>query len=516
MRRVALLLVALAACTTPGVRSESAVQQTVPTTEAPPPETTEAAPEPTEPTDSTESNDDDPSTTEPDEGDPTTTTSEIVETGEESIGDSLFPELGTDDLDVQSYDVRLQYDRATRVIDGAVTITALTKGELDRLILDAKGIDVEAVTVDSVASDFALTGDELVITLPVEVPTGALVAIDVTYSAQAASMTSPDVDEGWFATAEGSYVINEPNGARTWLPSNDHPSDKATWRFEVTVPAGTTAVANGALLEQRSGPDGDTWVWDQRQPMATYLVQVLTGDYEILDRGVVGTIPIVDVALAEDVERMAPYFELTDDQLAFFEPLFGPYPLDRYGLAFADSFPGLAMETQGRSLFSRDDFPGGQPGQIEHLLLSHELAHQWFGDAVTPADWSDLWLNESFATYGQWLWLDHTGLFPLEAQADTNLAFRQDFTGSTAEPSVDDLFGYERYDGGAVVLHALRLEMGDDAFFTLLQRWVADNNGTSRRTEDFVALASEVVGRDLTTFFDAWLFAEDIPDQYPG
>ncbi len=124
------------------------------------------------------------------------------------------------------------------------------------------------------------------------------------------------------------------------------------------------------------------------------------------------------MALADDVERMQPYFDLTDDQIAFFEPLFGPYPLDQYGLAFTESPPGLAMETQGRSLFSRDDFPAGEPGFVQHLLLSHELAHQWFGDAVTPGEWSDLWLNESFATYAQWLWLDHVGFTVLEREAD--------------------------------------------------------------------------------------------------
>ena len=221
-------------------------------------------------------------------------------------------------------------------------------------------------------------------------------------------------------------------------------------------------------------------VWEQRQPMATYLVQLLTGDYEILERGPAGAVPIVDVALAADVEQMAPYFDLTDDQLAFFEPLFGPYPLDRYGLAFSDSPPGLAMEQQGRSLYSRADFPGGSPARSEHLLLSHELAHMWFGDAVSPADWSDLWLNESFATYAQWLWLDHAGLLPLQAQAAANLQLRQDVAESTGDPSVDNLFGFERYDGGAVVVHALRQELDDEAFFRLLQEWVSRNNGTSR------------------------------------
>ncbi|MGI9030371.1 MAG: M1 family metallopeptidase [Ilumatobacteraceae bacterium] len=531
MRRLALLAVAVAtaaACASSGVRSESARQQAAPSTTGaaepqptPEPEPTEPAPTEPEPTD--------PQTTDPTEPDPPPPsspptsddepiTTEVAE-GQESIGDDMFPELGTDDLDVQSYDVRLSYDPATMLIDGGVTLAATPDGPVERIVLDAVDLDIEAVTVDGAAAEFELGADELVITPATPPLELAPITIDVQYTAEAAVA---DVEAGifglgWFATPDGSYVLNQPDGARNWLPSNDHPSDKALWRFELTVPTGTTAVANGELMEQRSGPDGDTWVWEQREAMATYLVQVLTGDYEILERGSVSGVAIVDVALAEDVERMEPYFDLTDDQLAFFEPLFGPYPLDRYGLAFTDSFPGLAMETQGRSLYSRDDFPGGRVGFVEHLLLSHELAHMWFGDAVTPADWSDLWLNESFATYGEWLWLDHVGLATLEAQAEDGLVQRRNFAESTGDPgSVENLFGFERYGGGAVVVHALRLDIGDDLFFTLLQRWVADNTGTSRTTEDFIALANEVAGRDLTNFFDSWLFAEQLPEQYPS
>ncbi len=522
MRRIGLLLAAavVAACAAPGVRTESAVEQTTPAT---PPVTTPepsvpAAPDPEPPDDTA------PATEAPQEPEetvgpaPPTTEADEVDAGVEGIGDEIFPDLGTDDLDVQSYDVRLAYDPDLQVLDGSVTLQAVVLGSPERIVLDAVEIEVRAVTVDGAAADFDLAGGEVVITPASAAPAGSAVTIDVQYTDQAQRAGSfAGIDElGFFATGDGSYVLNQPDGARTWLPSNDHPSDKATWHFEVTVPTGTTAVANGELIEQRVGPEGDTFVWDQRQPMATYLVQLLTGDYEILDRGPAGAVPIVDVALTGDVEQMAPYFELTDDQIAFFEPLFGPYPLDRYGLAFTDSPPGLAMEQQGRSLFSRSDFPGGLPGALEHLLLSHELAHMWFGDAVSPADWSDLWLNESFATYAQWLWLDHVGLFPLQTQAETNLALRQDFAESTADPSVDNLFGFERYDGGAVVVHALRQELGDDAFFTLLKEWVARNGGTSRTTEDFIALANEVAGRDLTAFFDAWLFAEDVPDAYPA
>ena len=305
------------------------------------------------------------------------------------------------------------------------------------------------------------------------------IELAVTYRDEAGAVPSSGLSpEGWFPTETGSYVLNEPDGAHTWMPANDHPSDKATWRFELTVPDGTAAIANGHLVEQRDGRGQDTWVWEQREPMATYLVQLLTGSYEVLDGGRAGDTPLVNVALRRDVEQMQPYFDLTDDQIEFFEPLFGPYPLDQYGLAFTESFPGLAMETQGRSLFSRDDFEDPEPGLIQQLLLAHELAHQWFGNAVTPADWSDLWLNESFASYGQWLWLDHIGLWDLEAQAEANLRQRQSPTEPTGEPTRGNLFGYERYDGGAVVVHALRGQLGDEAFFELLRRWVADNDGT--------------------------------------
>jgi aminopeptidase N len=494
----------LLACTEPGVRTESASDQTPPTV----PPTTQ------------------PPTTEPPGTDPPATepeTTESVPAPDESasggVGDSLYPELGSPDLDVQTYDVHLAYDPSTRELDGSVTITAALTGAVDELVLDADELEVEAVSVDGAAAEFEHTAGDLVIDPGAQLgptPDDDPVEITVTYRDEAGQVESSGLSpEGWFPTDDGSFVLNEPDGAHTWLPSNDHPSDKATWRFELTVPHGTAAIANGHLVDRRERRDQDTWVWEQREPMATYLIQLLTGDYEVLDGGRAGETPLVNVALHGDEERMQPYFDLTDDQIEFFESLFGPYPLDQYGLAFTDSLMGLAMETQGRSLFSRDDFTAAAPGLAQQLLLAHELAHMWFGDAVTPADWGDLWLNESFATYGQWLWLDHTRLWDLDAQADENLRRRQQPTEPTGEPTRGNLFGYERYDGGAVVLHALRRELGDRMFFELLQRWVAENTGTSRTTEDFIALAEEVAHRPLDDFFDAWLFADAVPSAYP-
>jgi aminopeptidase N len=274
-----------------------------------------------------------------------------------------------------------------------------------------------------------------------------------------------------------------------------------------------TAVANGGLERHTSDADGETWVWQEARPMATYLIQLLTGDYELIDGVGPHGLPLLHAVLRSDRTAMQPFFDVTAQQVAYFEQWFGPYPLDRYGLAITDSDSGLAMETQERSMFSRDDLGGGELRFAQQLLLSHELAHQWFGDAVTPARWRDIWLNESFATYGQWMWLEHAGLGSVEQSAEAALQMRG--SGSSATPTLEDLFGFNSYDGGAVVLQALRRTVGDDDFFTILRRWVADYNGTSRTTEEFIALAEEITGQDLAAFFDTWLFAADLPARFP-
>jgi len=431
------------------------------------------------------------------------------------VGDSLYPGLGSSDIDVVSYNVALTYDPATDRLAGTVSIEAVLLVDADTVPLDATGLVIRSVTVDGDAAPWSTVGDELLVELPNVRAVASSVDVEVAYEAPTRlRSTETGFPVGWYDTVDGSFALNEPDGASAWLPVSDHPSDKATWRFEITVPEGTTAVANGELLDEIQVGDEVTWVWEQLEPMASYAILLLTGDYEVVDGGSAAGVDLVHAVRPSSLAALEVYEAVTKDQLEFFVQWFGPYPFRTYGLAITESMPGLAMETQERSLFSDVDLDGSL-GHLPQLLLAHELAHQWFGNAVSPARWTDMWLNEGFATYGEWMWLDEVGLQPLRMAADAALLGQQGAAIAVDEPTVDELFGRGVYQGGAMVLHALRLEVGDDDFFEILQRWVVRHHGSSATSADFRSLAGDVVGRDLGEFFDAWLSAPDPPDAYP-
>ena len=449
-----------------------------------------------------------PTTTEPTTAEPTPATAG------DGIGDSLFPALGNPGIDVTHYEIDIAYDANDDVVEGTVEVDLVLTEDRTQITLDSAGPAVSTVLVDGVLAVAEQDSPELRITLPSARRAGEQLRLLIAYSVATHSVDLPSgLQSGWFNTDDGSFVLNEPDGARTWVPCNDHPSDKASYTFTIEVPAGVTAVANGALAEHRTGPDGEVWVWKENRPMASYLVQVLTGDYEVIESEGPDGLPLISAVLREDLATMQPFIDETPKMIEFFERYLGQYPLDRYGIAITDSFAGLAMETQERSLFSRDDFASGELGRLQQRLLSHELAHQWFGNAVSPARWQDIWLNESFATYGEWMWSDHIGIADLDDTAADEL--RDRVPGSSALPTFGDLFGSNSYGGGAVVLHALRLTIGDEGFFELLTRWVAQNNGESRTTEEFVALATDVAGESLTGFFDTWLYSDTTPTKFP-
>ena len=431
-----------------------------------------------------------------------------------TAGDQRFPALGSSDIDVEHYDVALEYDPDSRSLVGSVALDGTFVHPTDRVALDLNGPEVAQVRSEGNALEFSLVERDLIVALDDVRPAGSEFSLTVEYSVKIAEQSFFAGGLGLFPTRDGLWSLNEPDGASTWLPVSDHPTDKATWTFEVTVPAGLAAISNGELIDSAEGVAGTTWTWDQTEPMASYLVLLLVGDYELVDDGFSSSgVDLDHVVLRSDREALDAYLSVTRDQLEFYEELFGPFPFDRYGLAIADSVGGLAMETQGLSMFSRSDFDGTL-GPWQHAFLSHEIAHQWFGDAVSPASWNDIWLNEGFATYAQWLWLDEVGYEPVDETAKRVLDRLPTRGWPLAEP--EEMFGSVVYDGGATVLHALRLTVGDQAFFAGLRAWVVTHLDGTATTEDLRATMEQASGVDLTDFFETWVYAASIPSTLPA
>jgi aminopeptidase N len=496
---------AMAACAPPPDIEVRPLDPAAPATTNGPPGTTASSTAPT-------------SGTEPGTSAPTTPAEQA-----EDVGDPITPGAGNPGFDIQHYDLDLTYDPSSDRLDGLVTIRAEATDDLERFTLDLVGMEVAAVDVDGAAAAHERSDLELRVVPAEPIDAGDTFEVTVTYGGVTEDRDDgpfSDIDLGWIDTDIGSHVLNQPDGARQWFPSSDHPSDKATFDFLITVPEGYAVVTNGRAAGTRAIGGVVVWHFVNPEQMATYLVQIAIGPLDIVEREV-GRLDHRSAVPSGMVEEMTPYLDLADEVVPFFEPYFGPYPFDRYGLLITDSAPGLALETQTLPIFSSADLHplggGDEPDSIAHLLISHELAHMWYGDDVSPMRWADLWLSEGFATYGQWMWLDHVDLLSLEEEAE--LARRQmpelrDDFGATDDPRPATLFSPTVYEGGAVVLHALRRELGDATFFGLLQDWAAQNAGSSVTTDDFVATASDAAGRDLDEFFATWLGEGDLPE-YP-
>lgn len=453
--------------------------------------------------------------------------------GAEGAGDAYFPYSGNGGYDVQHYDLDITYQPPAPApaplegeLEGVATIDLVALQDLDRVNLDLRGMEVTSVTVNGKPSmPVAQPGDdvegqahwqvqdddariwELVVQPRPKIKEGQSAQLVIEYEG---TTTRPvDIEGalyGWVTTRDGAMVVSEPEGAMTWYPVNDHPTDKATYRFEITVPEGKVAVANGLPARPPETDDGwTTWYWDAPDPQASYLATASVGDFELRDTYYSSSgVPIID---AVDAKLTQSQRDTTDASLGrqvemidFFESLFGDYPFNSYGAIVDNDSVGYALETQTRPVYSR---------QASEGTVAHELAHQWFGNVVSPARWRDIWLNEGWATYSTWLWNEHRGIRTAQeaynswyepARSDAYWAFQ------IGDPGPLGLFAAQVYNRGAATLHALRLEVGDDAFFEAAQLWTQRHGDSTGTTQDFQAIYQEVSGQDLDEFFQTWLF----------
>jgi aminopeptidase N len=443
----------------------------------------------------------------------TTTTAPPVQgtAGSTGVGDPYFPGLGNGGYDVDHYTLDLTWRADDGELDGVTTIAATATQDLSRFSLDLSGLTVRSVTVDGEPAPFDHDDRELLIAPAEDIAEGDAFTTLVTYSGKPVPVSDgTDLFEvGWQTDGREAFVASEPTGASTFYPVNDHPTDKATYTFRVTAPEDQTVAANGLLVaDNDTGHGTRSWTYEARDPMASYLVQIAIGDYELVDAGQVEGVVVrhaLHRSLSADarvaVEETAAMIQLLDD-------VYGAYPFEAYGVVAVDEDLGFALETQTLTLIGSDL---ARSGREADLILLHELAHQWTGDLVSPSTWQDIWLNEGFAIYAEWLYTERTGGAPAATSA-RQLEGIPELDLPPGDPGSAELFSASVYYRGGMTLQALRERVGDDDFFTILRTWVDEHRDATASTQDLVALAERTSGEELSALFDEWLYAPELPD----
>jgi aminopeptidase N len=427
------------------------------------------------------------------------------------VAEPMYPQRGNAGLDVLHYDLKLAWNPDTRLLKGVATLRIRPTRAANEVKLDFTNYTVETTTLNGTAVAGSVADEKLTVAVPVVADKP--VTLQVTYSGKPNPVPMPskrkDVGPLGLTVTEagGLRTMQEPFGAFTWYPANDTPSDEALYDIAVTVPGGWAAVASG------TPQPGDGYAYRSTVPVASYATTLAVGKYKKETITGPHDLPITlwyepgpDDALVEPLKKSAKHLE-------WLEQRFGPYPFPSAGVVLIDATS--AMETQQMITLGRQGAaPGKQQQAMVESILVHEYAHHWFGNAVTPAVWSDLWLSEGWATYVQNLWdkeahkLSEKNLDDYLQKQD-GLARKE--SGAPAKAAADNFAGHCVYVCAAAMLNNLHAELGDDAFFALGRAWVQDQRHTTQTRAAFIAFVNKQTGKDLTGRINDWLDADTTP-----
>jgi aminopeptidase N len=412
-------------------------------------------------------------------------------------------------IDVLHYNINIDLYPENKSIRGDVEITARKlDNSLERIDLNFyDNYDIEGVWLNGQEASFTLIKTRLTI---IDKPAASdTFRLRVVYSGKP---RRAGLSAFAFGTVKGKsavYTINEPTYASSWFPCNDIPSDKAQLTVSISNTPEKTSLSNGRLVSVTEQEGRKTFTWETVYPVSTYLVAVYSSDYEnfndiYISRDGKDTMEVQYYAFTHNAEQAKIDFRGHTEILKVFSELFGEYPFikEKYGVAEFLWNIG-AMENQTITGIGTNFVSGNR---FFTDIYVHELAHSWWGNAVGPETWKDIWLNEGFATYSEALYFEV--LHGTDALTSTMMGkFDENFQGRLYDPS--DLFSPTIYSKGAWVVHMLRWELGDSLFFNVLREYFQQYKYKTASTKDFQTLVETLSGKSLSWFFNQWVLEGD-------
>ena len=429
------------------------------------------------------------------------------------------------DYDLQNVRVSLHFDIDQRKVIGDVThrLSTLRAG-VTQLDFDCAELTVSSARVNGKDAAFDLRDDKLRVQLAQPAKSGEKFEVEIKYEGKPTSgiyFILPDKDDP--GRAKEIWTQGEAEDTHHYIPVYDYPNDRTTSEMILTVPANWLTVSNGKLLSVQDGPDGQkTWTWRQSQPVSTYLISFVAGEYKE-KKDTWRNIPVSYNVPRGMEDTIDSTFSHTKEMLDFFSDRFGvAYPWDQYAQTAVDDFVASGMENVSATTLATRDMVHAElaPEKPEAAdgLISHEMTHQWFGDLVTCKDWTNTWLNEGFATFGASLWEEHhygvdASGYRYWREQNTWMQSRELYPIPIVTRDINDSVEYvgNVYDKAGWVIHMLREQMGDEAFFSALKHYLEVNRLQNVVTADLAKNIEESSGRNYDRFFDQWIYGAGAP-----
>lgn len=415
-------------------------------------------------------------------------------------------------FDVQSYDIWIKINHSSSSISGAVNAQVMAEDNLSSIQYNLVSLTVDSVYVNN--NPVTFTHNNGLITIPLSVQTGQLFSTRVVYHGTPV-LTSDGYSNGMNFYTQQVFTVSDPNAGRYWWPSYDHPWDKALVNLHVRLRSDWKAACNGIRSSIETHTDNtSTHHWIGSNPMATYLVSIAAAPYVEVN-GTFNDIPLQNFVFSNQATVAQTMFNKLPEMMQIYSEAYGPYPFEKYGNAVANISNFAAMEHQTMTTIGSSLMNGSLSSDY---VVAHELAHQWYGNCLTPLTWKDVWLSESFATYSEAVYC--YGKFGYEAFCSYVLTsyhnyyrnFAQSYGDRTIyDPIYSEYFYPMVYEKGASVLHMLRAMVGNEVFFDIMQTYFTTYHNQNVVTSEFIEIAENISGLDLDQFFDQWIFKKGMP-----